>query len=298
MVKQWLIWGLTVSLVILGGCAVKTKEPPVVFEKMTKMMSKLEQMEFSGDFEVVGTSNLPLLQGLKDLQITGTGRTNLTDVSNVRYLLNLIISGQSQEGTTRIGAELRSFPESSYFRLTDIDVPLGLPFSLSADNKWYQIKSAGQNKDWLGSSQPLTNTQVQQIRVLIAQSKLFNVVQKFPDVLVGGTRTYHWQVAVGKEAVTEFFQAWAKIANPPDSLDWKNWANRIGSYQYEFWISKYDYRLMKVNVVGQYDDSLEHQMSFALTINLDRFNAAQSIDQPTNVQEFNLRQLLGLPALP
>ncbi|MFH1857067.1 MAG: hypothetical protein ABH836_07605, partial [Candidatus Omnitrophota bacterium] len=78
----------------------------------------------------------------------------------------------------------------------------------------------------------------------------------------------------------------------------KNWANRIGSYQYEFWISKYDYRLMKVNVVGQYDDSLEHQMSFALTINLDRFNAAQSIDQPTNVQEFNLRQLLGLPALP
>ena len=292
--KKWL-WGLLLSLLILGGCGIKTEEPPVVLGKMVQVMSKLEQGEFSGEFKLVGKSALPLLQGLQDLQITGTGRFNLADVSNLKYLLNLVISGMGSDGKTEIGAELRSFPDCNYFRITHIAMPLGLPFSLSADNKWYQIKSSGQNQEWLGASQPITSEQMQQIRVLVAQSKLFNVVQKFSDETVNGARVYHWQVAFDGDVLQAFLKDWATIVNPVDNVDWKHWAAVLSDYNYEFWINKRDYRLMRGNVKGWYEDSAGQRADFTITVSLDKFNSAQSIERPTSVQEFNLRQLLGLP---
>ena len=292
--KKWL-WGLLLGLLILGGCGIKTAEPPVVLGKMVQVMSKLEQGEFSGEFKLVGKSTLPLLQGLQDLQITGTGRFNLADVSNLKYLLNLVISGMGSEGKTEIGAELRSFPDRNYFRVTRIAMPLGLPFSLSADNKWYQIKSSGQNQEWLGASQPITSEQMQQIRVLIAQSKLFNVVQKFPDETVNGTRAYHWQVAFDGDVLQTFLRDWTNIINPTSMVDLKRSAAMLSNYNYEFWISKRDHRLLRGDVKGWYEDSVGQRTDFTITVSLNKFNSAQAIERPSNVQEFNLRELLGLP---
>lgn len=293
--KRELIWGLALSLLILGGCGLKSEEPPVVFAKMMRTMSQIEQLEFSGGFQVVGRSNLALLQGLQDLQVTSNGRVNLVNATNVRYLLDLVITGMGSEGKTEIGAELRSFPDCNYFRLTRIAVPLGLPFSLTADNKWYQIKSGSQNRELLGSSQPLTADQLQLIRGLIANAKLFDLVQKFPDEIVSGARVYHWQVAMEQDATQGLLRDWAGIANPPESVNLEKWAAMLSDYKYEFWINKYDHRLMQASVKGWYDSPDSQRLDFTVTVNLDKFNAIQSIERPSNVQEFNLRQLLGLP---
>lgn len=293
--KTRLIWGLALGLLILNGCGVKSEEPPVVLAKMTQTMSKVEQLEFSGEFKVLGNSTIALLQGLQDLQISGSGWVNLAAANNIRYLLNLMIVGMSSEGKTEVGAELRSFPDRNYFRLTRIILPLGLPFTLSADNKWYQIKSGGQNRELLGSSQPLTADQMQLIRGLIANAKLFNVVQKFPDETVGGARVYHWQVAVDREATGGLLRDWTNIANPVDSVDLEKWSTMLSDYTYEFWITKYDHRLMKAYIKGWYDSPEHQRVDFTTAINFDRFNATQAIERPSNVQEFNLRQLLGLP---
>ncbi|MFA5967431.1 MAG: hypothetical protein WC805_02890 [Patescibacteria group bacterium] len=292
--QKWL-WGALLSLLILGGCGVKTEEPPIVLGKMTQTMSKLEQLEFSGEFNLVGNSTLPLLQGLQDLRITGNGAVNLADINNLRYLLNLIIGGKGSEGNTEIGAELRSFPDCNYFRITRIAVPLGLPFSLSADNKWYQIKSGGQNREWLGSSQPLSFEQMQQIRALLAQSKLFNVVQKFPDDTANGARTYHWQVAVDNEVLRAVLLNWSNITNPTESVDLEKWTAMLSDYDYEFWINKRDYRLMRANIKGWYDDSAGQRADFTIKINLNKFSSIVAIERPANVQEFDLREILGLP---
>jgi len=297
MKNQGWLWGALLSLLILGGCGIKTEEPPIVLGKMTQTMSKLEQLEFSGEFNLVGNSTLPLLQGLQDLQITGNGVINLTDVNNLRYLLNLIIGGKGSEGNTEIGAELRSFPDCNYFRITRIALPLGLPFSLSADNKWYQIKSGGQNREWLGSAQPLTNEQMQQIRALVAQSKLFNVVQKLPDETVNGTRTYHWQVAIDSEILRVLLRDWANIATLAENVDLEKWTTMLSDYNYEFWINKRDYRLMRAQIEGWYDDASSQRADFTIKINLNKFNSVAAIERPSNVQEFDLRQLLGLPAI-
>jgi len=295
MLKQRLLWGLVLTILILGGCGIKPKEPPEVFAKMVQTMSKLEKAEFSGEFKLVGKSTVPLLQGLQDLQITGTGRVNLADAKNMKYLLNLLISGMSSEGKTEIGTELRSFPDCNYFRITSITLPLGLPFSLAADNKWYQIKSSGQNKDWLGSTQPLENAQLQLIRSLIAQSQLFNVVQKFPDETVNGARVYHWQVDLSRDPLRQFLRDWVNITNLSDSTDIEHWETMLSGYTYEFWISKSDYRLMRASIKGWYDSQDHQRMDFTVKMTLNKLNTAVAIDQPTNVQEFNLRQLLGLP---
>ncbi len=295
MVKNGLIWGLALGLLILGGCGVKSEEPAAVFAKMTQTMSQIEQLEFSGEFNILGSSTVALLQGLQDLRVSGSGRVNLTNANNIKYLLNLLITGMSSEGKTEIGAELRSFPDVNYFRLTQITMPLGLPFSLAPDNKWYQIKSGGQNRELLGSNQPLTPDQLQLIRGLIANTKLFNVVQKFPDETVGGTRVYHWQVAVDKAATRGLLQNWSNLTNPEDSINLEQWAAMLSDYTYEFWIGKYDHRLMRVLIKGWYDSLDQQRVEFNTQINFDRFSSIPAIERPTNVQEFNLRQLLGLP---
>jgi len=296
MDKGWL-WGLALSLVMLGGCGVKSEEPPVVLAKMTQVMSQMERMEFSGDFQVVGKSTLPLFQGLQDLQITGTGRVDLSAANNFRYLLNLVISGMGSEGKTEIGAELRSFPDINYFRITRITMPMGLPFSLSADNKWYQIKSGGQNQDWLGSSQPLTDDQLQQLRELLNQNQLFNVVQKFPDETVNGARVYHWQVAFDPEALKTLLRNWGNITNPATEANVEHWATMLSDYTYEFWINKYDHRIMKASIKGWYNSEQNQRVDFTVNLNINKFNTAQVIERPANVAEFNLREMLGLPNL-
>lgn len=292
------VWGLALSLVLLGGCGIKPEEPPVVLSKMTQAMSQLERMEFSGDFQVIGKSTIPLFQGLQDLRIVGTGRVDLAKANNFRYLLNLIISGMGSEGKTEVGAELRSFPDTNYFRITQITMPMGLPFSLSPDNKWYKFKSTGQNQDWLGSSKPLTDEQLKQMRELLNQNQLFTVVQKFPDETVNGTRAYHWQVAFDLESLKTLLRNWSNIANPMTEVDVEHWATMLSNYTYEFWINKYDHRIMKASIKGWYDSKPDQRVDFTLELSIDKFNVAQNIDRPANnVEEFNLRQMLGLPNL-
>lgn len=296
MVKKWWLGGLMLGLVVLGGCGVKPEEPPVVFAKMMQVMSALEQTKFSGEFKLLSNSNIPLLQGLKDLRVVGSGEISLMDVKNTKYLLNLVISGMGEDGKTEIGTELRSFPDRNYFRITQISLPMGLPFSLAADKKWYQIKSSGQNSDWLGFNQPATSEQVASIRQLIAQSQLFNVVQKFPDETVSGSRTYHWQIAVDVNAMRKLLQDWSGIIQPATPIDANQWAIKLSDYKYEFWINKYDHKLSRVNIKGWYDGVSEQRADFEVTINFDRMNTAVKIERPSNnVQEFDLREMLGVP---
>jgi len=296
MKKGWL-WGLSLGLLfLLGGCGTQPEEPPVVLSKMMKAISKTEKLEFSGNFQIVGNSTLSLLQGLQDLQVSGIGKINLRDVKNFKYLLDVIISGTSSEGKTEVGAELRSFPDYSYFRVTQLKVPLGLPFSLSADKRWYKIRSNGENQDWLGSTQPLTNDQIQQLRGLIAQSQLFNIVQKFPDETVNGTRAYHWQVAIDATELLKLFSSWSTTARSIDNVDWKHLAAMLVDYQYELWINKYNYQLVEMSIKGWYDNPDRQRTDFITQLIFKKFNTTINIERPTNVEEFNLRQLLGLPS--
>jgi len=293
-----LVWGMLALFLGLTGCGVKTEEPPVVLEKMTKAMSQVEQMDFAGDFKLAGKSNLSLLQGLNDLLVSGSGKINLSDIKNLRYLLNVTISGMSSEGKTEIGAELRSFPDLNYFRLTNIAVPLGLPFSLSADNKWYKIKSNNSDQNnILGATPLLSNEQVAQIRQLIARSKLFDVVQKFPDDTVEGVRAYHWQIAFDETALSGLIDNWVGITGEQDQINAKKTSNMLSSYNYEVWISKRDYRIVKSIIKGWYDNEDNQRVDFLVNFNLGGFNTRQDISRPTNnAEEFNLRQLLGLPS--
>lgn len=293
-----LVWGMLALVLGLTGCGVKTEEPPVVLEKMTKAMSHVEQMEFAGDFKLAGKSNLSLLQGLNDLLVSGSGKINLSDIKNLRYLLNVTISGMGSDGKTEIGAELRSFPDLNYFRLTNIAVPLGLPFSLSADNKWYKIKSNNSDQsNILGATPTLSNDQVVQIRQLIARSKLFNVVQKFPDETIEGVRSYHWQIAFDENELSQLMENWLDITGNQDQINIQKTSAMLSSYNYEAWIAKRSYHVIKSSIKGWYDNQDNQRVDFMINVNLKGFNSRQDINRPTNnAEEFNLRQLLGLPS--
>ena len=298
MIKNSLVAvGMFVLILGLAGCGVKTEEPALVLEKMTRAMSQVEQLEFTGDFQLTGKSNLALLQGLNDLAVTGSGKINLTDIKNLRYLLNVTISGMGSDGKTEIGAELRSFPDLNYFRLTRIAVPLGLPFSLSADNKWYKIKSNNTDEGNILGATPLpTQDQAMQLRQLLAQSKLFNIVQKFPDETVAGVRAYHWQIAFDQEALRQFIESWVNIVGIHDQINPANLSVMLSDYNYEVWIDKRGYRIVKADVKGWYDSADQQRLDFLVKVNLSGFNTRQDISRPANdTEEFDLRQLLGLP---
>lgn len=260
-------------------------------------MSMVKQFEFAGQFSLTGTSGHPVFEGLGDLNISFDGRANLSSLDSFSYLINLLVYGMSGNGSTQIGAEVRSFSDYNYFKITDIVMPLGLPFSLTTDNQWYKIRrSENGNADVLGANPRLiTAAELEQIRALISHSRLFLADQRMPDETVNGVRSYHLRVIVDRFALDDFLDQLNQVTHGKLKLDKSVWMRIVDGYSYHLWITKRDYQLTKLEVQDAYVDESDQEIAFSVKLNLTQFDVPVNITRPSEVMEFSLPRLFGLP---
>ncbi|OGB74204.1 hypothetical protein A2V68_00305 [candidate division Kazan bacterium RBG_13_50_9] len=293
---QTLIGLALLATLSLGGCGVKT-DPAVVLDRVSQAMSLTKQAAFVGQFNLSGDPEHNLFEGLSELSVRFEGRADLASLNGLQYLISLLVNGSSAEGSTRIGAEVRSFPDYNYFRITDVAIPLDLPFALTTDNKWYKVKrSSDSGANVLGSNPRLiSDEEWEQVRGLIGSSRLFLTDQLLPDETVNGTRSYHLKVIIDRFALVGFLDQLDAITRGKLQLDRAAWMKLVDGYNYDLWITKRGYRLTRLKVAGTYIGDELRQVDFDLSLNLTNFDTPVEVTRPSEVEDFSLQRLFGLP---
>lgn len=293
--NKYLVFSVLAIAVGLSGCS-STVSPKLVLNNMHKSMSVVEQFEFSANVDLSGHSQREVLEGLTQLDLSVDGKINLTSLTDLQYLINLMINGQSDDGATRIGAEVKSFADYNYFRITDISLPLSLPFSLIADDHWYKVKkSSNSNSNVLGATTSITNDEFNEIRSLISNSSLFFIQQSLPDQTINGVRSYHLQATINEPSWNEFLTQLNSIIGNGSRVDIESLIQSLRKYTYDLWITRSDYRLTRIATKGIYPDASGNEINFEIEINLVNFGTPVSITRPSKIQEFKLDNLFGLP---
>jgi len=296
MKKLYITISVILLTLVLSGCGAKT-DPGFVLDQMEISMSTIEQMEFSGEFSLAGDTNQVILGDLSDLTVRLDGKIDLADFKNLKYLINFLVDGAGADGVTRLGAEVRSFADYNYFRVTDISMPLNLPFSLTTDDNWYKVKkSVSNSSNVLGVNSDLfTNKEFNQIRQLFRDSKFFVPYKILPDATVNSVRSYHIIATIDQKVLDRFIDQLDIIADGKLGIDKSFISQLLSGYQYNLWITRGEYRLTKLMVNGSYVGRDNNNLDFDAEINLTRFNIPMDNTRPSNVRDFSLDHLFGLP---
>lgn len=296
MFNKYFIILLIPTVLILGGCENKI-DPKETLADMSISMSEIEQVKVEGKFNLLSNNGETIFEGLSDLDIIFNGQLNLAEIKDFKYSANFMVDGTGPDGSTRLGADIISLFDYNYFRITDIVLPLGLPFSLTTDDNWYKVKkSTISNKNILGSNPNLlNNAEISAIRKLISETQFFIPLETKPDTTVNGFRSHHISVVFDEIVLYEFINQLSNITNNKLKLD-KNFVKYVvNDYKYELWITAKDSKLTKIKINGIYENN-NNEIVFDTEINLINFNIPLSINAPSKgVEEFKLDSLFGLP---
>ena len=293
--NKYFVFSVLLITLGLGGCG-STISPELVLNNMHKSMSVVEQFEFSSSVGLSGYSQEEILEGLTQLDLSVSGKIRMASLTDLQYLIDLMVNGKSDDGVTRIGAEVKSFSDYNYFRMTDISLPLGLPFSLIADDQWYKIKkSFDSDSNVLGTTRSITDDEFNEIRTLVNNSSLFSIQQLLPDQTINGVRSYHLQVTINESSWNEFLTQLNSIIDNGARIDTKSLTQLLGKYTYDVWITRQDFKLTKIATTGVYLDASDNAIDFEIEVNLTNFDTPVNITRPGEVQEFKLDNLFGLP---
>ncbi|MEA1909627.1 MAG: hypothetical protein U9M89_01200 [Patescibacteria group bacterium] len=299
MVRKAFIFILTILVITLGGCNwrldVGSPNADNVLARMTHNLSETETFAFAGDFSLNGPTSVSLFSGLSNLEIDFFGESNVSSVRNMQYGIELTLSGTGDEGATEVGMELRNFPDSDFFRIKHLSLPLSLPFTLSTDQRWYKVGSnTPESSDILGGVNKLTNAELKELRGLISESKIFEVTEQLGDATVNGSRTFHYKVGIDSLMVEEILYKWLTITDSDKVYEVPDWVEMLKTYDYEIFINKHSFDLAQIKVSGWYLDARNQRLEFTTNIIFDRFNNRVDIPRPSDVEDFNLRSLLGV----
>ncbi len=296
MFTKYILILLIPALLILGGCENKIN-PTEVLTNMSVSMSEVEQVKIDGQFDLLSNAGKTIFEGLSDFNISFDGQLSLIDAKDFKYSTSILVDGTGPEGGTRLGADIVSLFDYNYFRITDIILPIGLPFSLVTDDNWYKIKKTTTSDEHVLGSNPnlLTNAEVLAIRKLISKTQFFIPLTVKPDATVNGFRSNHISVVFDEIILAEFIDQLAKVTNNKLKLNKNSIQYLANNYKYDLWITRKDSKLTKIKVSGIYANNND-EIVFDAEINLTNFDLQLDIIAPNkNVEEFKLDNLFGLP---
>lgn len=288
------IGALFIALLLsLGGCGVKLS-PAAALERMAEAMSQVNQVEMAGQLQLAGTTETAIFNGLRDLAADFTGKIDVANLDALYYTLDLTLTGQGEEGNTKVGGELRGLPDYTYFRVREAVTPPNSPLALTADDRWYKIKNPDDGAgDVLGSGRRLTEAEGLRIRELIKSSRLFSAQTVLSPETVKGARTYHFTAVLERGALSSWLDALQIILGDKLKFDREAMMKLADNYTYDLWISQRDYRLVKI--IARENFSADGKPQATLELDLFHFDSPVNIAVPSEVQEFTLESLLRSP---
>lgn len=264
---------------------------------MMESLSQIKQVEATGQLKLSGNSDTDIFNGLKELIANFTAKVNLVNLDGLKFSLALNLSGQAPEGTTKIGAEIRGLPDYTYFRIQEANTPDGSLLSLAPDARWYKVKNPESNTgNILGGGGRLTSDDGLKIRELIKSAKLFTIQTILGDETIKGVRSYHLAALIDQTALLNLVDAVKSVTHNRVALDRSKALLLATDYTYDLWISKRDYRLVKLIAHGNL--AAAGRSESVLEVFLSNFNSPINVVSPSEVREFNLNDLLKAPLNP
>lgn len=292
-ISRYLVWAWLPLALSLSGCMLSRLAPDEVIAKFSQTSSALSTFQYEANLTLAGRLPITIVEGASSASINLTGSANNQDPNNPQFTLRAILSGTASAGQFAINGDLVSVGDYTYFRMTNLSLPTLVPVSLGADSRWYKVRhltAADPNESKLGvlEKSAFTSDQIKQIRTVLADASLFEVIEVLPDVTVNGQRSYHYRTKFKSDSIEGLSQQVGTILGTP--LTGQNLSN-LSDYQPEMWINKQTFQLSQLKLTGLYQtDGLP--TDFDLTLKLSHHNEKLTITPPKESEELNPEQWL------
>ncbi len=205
-------------------------------------------------------------------------------------------------GNLSIGLEVRTLGDVSYIRATNLP-KLGFIDLSSIQNKWIKINAKDAAKQ-LGMSGELEKREEEKNKIqdvllermdkitkLFKQSGIIQSIDKLPDAVINGHKTYHYKIVVNKDALRGFLSETLKIVYPErkiskeELVSFNSFFENLRINDIELWIGKEDKLLYKVsaNFDGRSSKNASNA-NLSLEIKFKDYNKEVDIKAPTDAK--------------
>ncbi len=290
-ISRYLVWICLPLSLFLGGCMFQKSTPDEVISKLARASSELITFQYSVDLSLAGRLPIAIVKDVNSASVQLFGSADSKDPNNPQFTLQANLSGNSSTGQFAINGDLVGTEGYTYFRMTNLSLPTLSPVSLGADSRWYKIRhldSSNPNEKKLGVLEKKTFTpqELEELRLFLSSTPIFEITEVLPDATVNGQRSYHYRTKITQESIADLSEKIGKLLGV--SINQKN-TDSLLAYEPELWINKRTFQLSQLKLVGLYQtDGLP--IDFDFTLGLSRHNEKLTITAPKASEELDPRQ--------
>ncbi len=216
------------------------------------------------------------------LSANATGSVDVSNLSNIHQSLALNVSAST--GTTpALGATIEYIALDNIYYVKIDDLNMGAVASSTSNpitamvqffvGSWFKIDPVALQKTFGGniatttlsqiqSSTQLSASKIDQLRSIAAQYPILSVSQTLPSQAIAGQDTYHYELAINKDNLTNFITAAYPVVSG-QSLSGEQIASATAAFDnitvkdLEVWIGKNDFLIYKISadIAVQQDQS-------------------------------------------
>lgn len=282
---------------------------------MLVQLTTIKSLEYSGTSKTE-INNASLLGGEADLLssapststkkmyeyiIDFSGSADLQDKNNLKYRMSFKVS--TDELPMTLGMEVRMIDKISYFSLTDAP-NIGL-FDLSTlKDQWLKVDMEAIAKQFGFSAKKNTDftpEELEAVKTALQQTKLFKIIKVLADEKIEGVDSYHYQVAIDKEAIKRLFPLIVPLIleKPLTTEEMSTFAKNFDEVvlpDIEIWIGKKDFLPHQLALSSLTDTKMETAKTKIysignLVILFKNYNQPVQIEIPQKTQ--SLEEIFG-----
>lgn len=308
--------------------------PEKVIEKMTTRLTEVKTLEHQGEIKAEITTP-DLLGGFNFMQpvqqtpsekasnfsINFSGKRDIGDLNNLKELCTFNIRTDALKELTQeesvFGSEVRIIDKVVYVNLNNLPNLEFFDLSLLS-NQWIKIDTEV-IKNQLGlenfeeqikeaqKQQELTPEQVEKIKQIVEQAKVFKITEKLTSENIEGVSTHHYKFLIDKNELKKLIVDIIKIVDIGKVvLDKTLTDEELAEFDKEFdkgleviktldgeiWIGKKDYLPYKILLTLEIEETAESETAGRLTTTMSfkNYNKLVQIDTPSPVK--NIEEVL------
>ncbi|KKQ75885.1 MAG: hypothetical protein US98_C0057G0010 [Parcubacteria group bacterium GW2011_GWC1_38_6] len=312
------IISIIIGITIIGGGIFAylnySQSPESILQKMSSKLIEIKSFEYSGEITAqINTDALDTYAGTKDsssnkvnFSINFNGSSDIQDLDNPKDQLALNIKADALPiGDSFFEIETRTIDKIIYIKINNLP-DLGI-FDLSAvENQWIKIDTENIKKQ-LGlekfeeqikekqKEQELTPEQIEELKTVLQQAKIFKATEKLPNEKVDGINTYHYKIEIDKEGLKKIFAEISDIAKDKflSDAEFEKIIESLGFHDGEIWIGKKDllpYKFSSSLTIKETETS-KTSGEFNVILLFKNFNKPISIEIPKPNK--SLEEILG-----
>ena len=287
---------LGICLFGLSGCTItQAPDPGEVMSSLTASLAELTSVHYDADLRLTGQLASQIVDGLTEANFDLVG--DITDLATLQPKLSLSanIDARASSGPVSLSGNLVGADNSTYFQLTQFSIPSLLPVQLTADQQWYKFDN--RNTGLTSTSKPieplsqLTEDEMTLISQLISGSRIFEVIESFPQTTVGSERAHHYRVKIDPVELTNLLDGIAEVTGTPNSLPSLDY---LADYTPDIFVSTRTNQLLRIKLTDIYMRA-DLPVAFDLQLDLSRHNSVPGIVPPQSSHPLPAEGLFSLP---